>query len=267
MAMMEQVTPDVNVAAESSNVAPEQPQQPESSSGETLNTTQQVEERPHEEAVPYARFQEVNGKLKDLQESQDWLGYQRLKEALDNDSGFADHFVKTVQGYYNQAQQQQKQQQPDPLAQYPQEIADPLRKTAILEQQVQALVYQNQVAHQSAVYQQYMGRFNEKVSSLNVPEPWKNYYQRQVETQVSRMNPNALTGYDQTLLDKAFDAVDQEAKALQRSQLSSYVAEKKNNQTPASTSASGSPGRVQPQMRTQDERVSLVAEMLKAANQ
>lgn len=257
---MEEQTQDVN-PAESSPVE-QSAEQPQESSEETLNT---AEAKPHEEAIPYERFQEVNFKLKDLQESQDWVGYQKLKETLDNDPAFASHFLQAVQSYYQQ-QQQPPVPQKDPYAEYPSEIADPLRKISLLEQQNQYLMSQSIQNHQAAVGQQYMNRFNEKIASLGLSEPWKNFYQQQIVAQAGSMNPNALNQYDQNLLDRAFEAVDQQAKALNRSGIASYITDKSQDKIPASTSATGTPGRVMQKMNGPEDRASMVAELLRAGN-
>jgi len=257
---MEEQTQDVN-AAESSPVEQSAEQSQDSSEG-TLNTG---EARPHEEAIPYERFQEVNTKLNDLQKSQDWVGYQKLKETLDNDPAFASHFLQAVQNYYQPPQQQQVQQK-DPLAEYPQEIAEPLRKIGLLEQQNQYLMNQTVMAHQAAVGQQYVNRFNEKVASLNLSEPWKNFYQQQIVAQAGSMNPNALNQYDQNLLDRAFEAVDQQAKALNRSGIASYITDKTQDKIPASTSATGTPGRMVHKLNGAEDRASMVAELLRAGS-
>lgn len=252
-----------DVVADSSP-AQETPQPPE----EALNTGDQPVEKTREaQHIPYERFQEVNNRLKELQESEDYIGFQRLKEALDRDAQFADFFQNSVASYFQKLRDGQAQNQSqDPFAQYPKEIADSLRKQAMLEQQVQQLVTQNQAAQQQANYQQYINRFNEKVDKLELSDPWKNFYQQQVALVMSAMNPNALQAYDQALLDKAFQLVDQELKGLQRAERSSYIADKTKDKTPASTSASGSPAQTTTRLRSAEDRASMVAELMKAAN-
>lgn len=249
---MEEQVQDVNPAASSPAETPTPPT-------EALKT----EEKKHEESVPYERFNEVNSKLRELQESQDWRGYQALKTQLDNDSRFAEHFLRSVNDYYNSNQPQQ----PDPYAQYPQELAEPLRKTQYLEQAVQNLMYQNQVTHQNSVKSQYENRFNEKIGAMNLSDPWKDFYRKSVEMQVGMINPNALSAFDSALLDKAFELVDQQAKALQRSERGAYVAEKKQDRIPSSTSSTGTPGQTISPIKTYDERSALVAELLRVSNQ
>lgn len=257
--MAQEAVQDVN-PVESSPAETPQASEP------TLNAGNEPVEKPHETHVPYERFQEVNNKYSEARqilESQEIKAIQQFQQALESDPRLAEQIKTAVQSYYAKA----SQPNPDPYAQYPQEIADPLRKTHILEQQVQQLVQMQQQAQQQATYQKYIGRFNEKVSAMNLPEPWKNFYQQQVELRAMMMNPNALQGYDQNLIDKAFDMVDREMKALQRTERSQYIADKKNDTIPASTSATGSPAQVGMKLQSTQEKASYLADVLRAANQ
>lgn len=209
--------------------------------------------------IPYARFKEVNEQLKSLKDSQDWQGYQKLKEFIDKDPAFAQHFVQSVNGYFTKT----PEAKPDPYAAYPAEIAEPLRKTQVLEQAVQTLMQQNQYQQAQAVYSQYMNRFNEKATEMKIPDHWKDLYKAQVEQEAGKLNPNALSGYDQKILDSAFEAVHNRFEQIRRAERGIYVKEKTNDQVPASSR--GAPATTtQGPLKNNEQRTSMVLELLKA---
>lgn len=253
------VTPDSSPAADLlQQPAPESPpQQTETPSTETLNTGA---ERPHEQAIPYARFKEVNDQLKSLKESQDWRGYQTLKDALDGDPNFAQHFTQAVTNYYTK---QKAEPEKDPYADYPPEIAEPLRKTQVLEQTVQQLLQQNQMQQAQTVYTQYLGHFNQKVTEAKVPDHWKDFYRQEVEAQAAKLNPNALYQYDQGLIDRAWEAAQARIEGIRRSERSLYVTDKTKDQVPASSAGSPPLAASRP-VTTGEDRAAMVAELLRA---
>lgn len=244
---------------------------------ETLNTSN--EEKPPKGYVPLAAVHEerernkrLNEQLKSFQESNDWKAYQELKNRLDADPYYA-QYLSTAAGRYNpqqaqlliqQLQQLQAQNQPDPYANYPQEIAEPLRKTQVLEQTVQQLIQQNQYQQQQAVYSQYVGKLNEKLTENKVPEHWKTFYTEKAHEVAARLNPNALTGFDARLIDQVYEQIDQQAKAIQRAERGAYVVDKSKDVTPSSTSATGQAPKVNQRFANQETRANMAAELLKA---
>src|SRR5882724_10006011 len=252
MAMVEQ-NPPADVTPESSPEPQQGVPEPQHQEGEARKPAEAGTETPG--PIPYERFKEVNDQLKDLKalkDSQDWQGYQKLKDQLATDPKFAAHFINSINSFYTPPQQTQK---PDPYAEFPKELAEPLRKTEVLEQAVQTLMYENQVQKAQGLYQQYSSRLNEKLTS--VPEHWRDFYREQVEMAAARINPNALANYDQTLVDKAFEQIHQRAIQIQRAERGSYVSDKRQDKAPVSSSGAA-PMQTQKSTSNQDERAALV---------
>ena len=239
---------------------------------ETLNTSN--EEKPPKGYVPLAALHEAREQLKAFRESEDWKKYQELKNVLDSDPNYAQYLSTAASRYdkqnaqllIQQLQQLQLQGRPDPYANYPQEIAEPLRKTQVLEQTVQQLLQQNQYQQQQAVYNQYVGRLNEKLSEHKVPEHWKTFYTEKAHEIAAKLNPAALSGYDARLIDQVYDQIDQQVKAIQRAERGAYVVDKSKDVTPTSTSATGVAPKVNQRFGTQESRANMVAELLKATS-
>jgi hypothetical protein len=271
------VTPDMaaqdqpieSVLTESQPVEAAQPEG--DSSLETLNTSTEGE-KPPKGYVPLAALHEAREKLKSFQDSQDWRSYQELKGRLDSDPSYA-QYLSTAAGRYDpqnaqvliqQLQQLQLQNKPDPYANYPQEIAEPLRKTQVLEQTVQHLMQQNQYQQQQAVYSQYVGRLNEKLTEHKVPEHWKTFYTEKAHEVAAKLNPSALAGYDARLVDQVYEQIDQQVKAIQRAERGAYVVDKSKDYTPTSTSSTGTAPKVNQRLGSQEHRANMAAELLKA---
>lgn len=242
------------------------------SSLETLNTSEG--DKPPKGYVPLAALHEARDQLKSLKESQDWRAYQELKTRLDADANYANYLATAASKYdaqnaqllIQQLQQLQLQNKPDPYANYPQEIAEPLRKTQMLEQTVQQLLVQNQVQQQQTTYNQYLNRLNEKLTESKVPEHWKSYYNEKAHEIAAKINPNALSGYDAKLIDQVFSQIDQQVKQIQRAERGSYVVDKSRDVTPASTSSTGTAPRVNQTFRTPEAKANMITEMLRATN-
>lgn len=215
-------------------------------------------DKPPTGYVPLQALHEAREQLKSLKESQDWKGYSRLKEALDSDPNFAKHFIESVQGYYTKAQQPKE----DPYDQYPTEIAEPLRKTQVLEQTVQQLSQTLQQQQTQAVFQQYKASFSEKMK--DVPQHWRGYYEKRAYEIGNELNPNALQGFDLQLVEKAYEMVHQEVEGIRRAERGSYVVEKKNDKLPASPSG-GSAGQTIQKLSSGEDRTRMVEELLKAS--
>jgi len=218
--------------------------------------------------IPYERFKEVNEQAKQFKEayeelnqlkaSQDWAGFQALKNKLDQDQAYAQWFVEQHQRAAWIAQQQE-----DPYAQYPEEIAGPLRKTQMLEQTVQQLIAENLSQKQQSVFQQYRSTLAEKTKGL--PEHWRGYVERRALELGGQMNPNALAQFDPKLIDHVYESVSQEVEAIRRAERGSYVTEKKNDKLPVSSSGSGVPGQTVQKPQTAEDRQRMAEELLKAA--
>src|SRR5260221_3686832 len=199
---------------------------------EALNTSN--EEKPPKGYVPLAALHEAREKLKAHESSQDWRAYQELKNRLDTDPSYANYLATAASKYekenaqllIQQLQQMQLQQKPDPYANYPQEIAEPLRKTQMLEQTVQQLLLQNQTQAYTSNYNQYLNRLNQKLTETKVPEHWKSFYNDKAHELAVKINQNVLSSYDAKLIDQVFDQIDQQARAIQRAERGSYVSDK-----------------------------------------
>jgi len=217
--------------------------------------------------IPYDRFKEVNEQAKQfkeaaeeldkLKQSQDYQGYKALKQKLDEDQAYAQWFVEQHQKSAWQGQQA------DPYADYPEEIAGPLRKTQMLEAQVQQLQAVTQNQQQEGVFNQYRAALSEKTKDM--PEHWKGYVERRALEIGRQMNPNALATYDEKLVNNVFETVSQEVEAIRRAERGSYVVEKKNDKLPVSSSGSGTPGQVSQKPQTAEDRSQLAEDLLKAA--
>ncbi len=254
------VTPDSSPAPDLSQQLQQEspPAAQETPSPETLNTEQA---RPHEEAIPYARFKEVNDQLKSLKDSQDWRGYQTLKDTLDSDPTFAQYFTQAVTDYYTKKQTPTPEK--DPYADYPAEIAEPLRKTQVLEQTVQQLLQQNQMQQAQTVYSQYLGNFNQKLTEAKIPDHWKDFYRQEVEAQAAKLNPNALYQYDASLVNRAFEAAQARIEGIRRAERGLYVTDKQKDQVPASSAGSPPLATSRP-LNSGEDRAAMVAELLRA---
>ncbi len=274
---------DVSTSAADSSPAVEQGHveqqsaQVEPTSAETLKTelananAEQVQQE-HEKYVPYERFQEMVKARQELEQqlkTPDWDGFQKINAAIQTDPALGQAMMDAVAAYYKQNNPQFNQQMPPQANQAPQlpiDPNDPLAHVAMAQQaQQQQLQYLMQ-QQQQATYQRYAGEFDNKVSSLGVPEHWKGIYRNAVEQMVGSMNPNALMQYDGNLISKAFDTVHQHIQSLQRAERASYVADKTKDNMPPSTSGSGvTPRTVGSSPINQEGRALEVLELMRAA--
>jgi hypothetical protein len=244
--------PDTAQQADTQNVNSEEQKQVQEPSAETKNT-----DKPPAGYVPLQALHEAREQLKALKESQDWKAYTLLKERMDADPAFSGHLTKSIQDFLSGMNQQEK----DALADYPAEIAEPLRKAQMLESQVQQLLQATQTQRTEAVFQQYKSALSEKLK--DVPAHWKSLYEQKVLQVGGQLNPNALNAYDAELVSKAFDMVDQEFKAIQRAERSMYVTDKTKDNLPPSTSSTGVPGQSVNKPSNEYERARLIEELMK----
>lgn len=266
----EDIQPSEGAPQEQEQSNPEVPNEANPSL-ETLNTSN--EEKPPKGYVPLAALHEAREQLKSLKDSQDWRSYQELKTRLEADPNYSYYLSQLAQLYdpsraqdlVQQLNQLRQQGIKDPYANYPQEIAEPLRKTQMLEQTVQQLLVQNQAQQQQTTYNQYVGQLNTKLTEAKVPEHWKSYYTEKAHELAAKLNPHALSAYDQKLIEQVFEQVDQQVKAIQRAERGSYVVDKTKDVTPASTSSTGVASKSTPRLVTQEQRSNLAAELLKAS--
>lgn len=264
---------DSSPAVEQSHVE-QQSVQAEPSSAETLktelaNANAEQAQQEHEKYVPYERFQEMVKARQELEQqlkSPDWDGFQKINAAIQTDPVLGQVMMDAVAAYYKQNSQQQMPSQAPQAPQLPIDPNDPLAHVAMAQQaQQQQLQYLMQ-QQQQATYQRYAGEFENKVSSLGVPEHWKGIYRNAVEQMVGSMNPNALMQYDGNLISKAFDTVHQHIQSLQRAERASYVADKTKDNMPPSTSGSGAtPRTVGSSPMNQEGRAMEVLELMRAA--
>jgi len=210
--------------------------------------------------IPYNRFKEVNDELKSLKESQDWQGYTKLKQALESDPRFSEYFTKTISSFYNNTGNKPEEVE-DLYSEYPEEIAEPLRKTKQLEETVQNLTNYLANQKQEVVFNQYKSSFNEKMK--DVPEHWRAFVEKRAYEIGGSINKNALAQYDNTLVDKVWEMVNKEIETIRRSERESYINEKKNDKLPVSSK--GPAGNVNRIPQTENERTQLVEELLKAS--
>jgi hypothetical protein len=256
--MVMEGTADVPVSSPESELAAPV-EQTETQPQEAPTAESQNTDKPPVGYVPLQALHEAREQLKGLKESQDWKGYSRLKEALDSDPNFAQHFMQSVQSYY----QQQNQPVKDPYAEYPQEIAEPLRKTMALEQTVQQLVGTIQQQQTQAVMSNYKADLTAKLA--DVPDHWKPYYEKRAYEIGAQLNPQALQSYDPALVAQAYDAVQAEVESIRRAERGSYVTEKKNDKLPASSSATGQAGQTISRPNGTEDRSRIVEDLLKAS--
>lgn len=267
---MEQWESGVNSAPADSPPAGNSSTVEQHSPSEALKTDSlsgEQEGKQHQEAVSYERFQEVNQKyketesqLKQLQEAEDWKAYQQYKNKLQSDPEYARRLWQAEQEYL----QGMQQQAPDPYAVYPDEVANPLRQIPALQQQLQQLQSYTQQQQQQAVFNQYASRFNDLFSNAKIEPHWKDYYIKNIQGVVGNINPNALSAYDQKLIDQAFDSVHKEASNLERQIRGNYVNQKMGDITPPSTS-SGAPATRSESLSSTEDRASAFAALLRSS--
>ncbi|MBP7209572.1 MAG: hypothetical protein KBA02_00085 [Paludibacteraceae bacterium] len=229
--------------------------QTQDTTAESKNT-----EKPPAGYVPLQALHEAREQLKELkalQDSQDWKAYQALKNKMETDANFSQFLTQRIQDYVSGLTQQEK----DALADYPAEIAEPLRKTQMLEAQVQQLLQATQAQRTEAVLQQYKSAFAERIK--DVPSHWKSYYEKRAYEIGGQLNPNALNSFDGELVKNAFEAVDQEVKAIQRAERGMYVTDKTKDNLPPSTSSTGVPGQTVSKPTNEYERARAIEELLK----
>lgn len=267
---MLEATTDVNTASENSSTSEAQSAAPELTNEQSLvealksEPAQEQEQAKHEKYVPYDRFQEVIKAKQDLenkmsdQEYQDYLLWDR---AVKQDPQMGNAIKEALLAYHQGTQTQQQQ---NLLQQQQINPADPMYQMQnVLQAQQQQLQYLIQ-QQQQATYKQYESDFNNKLSSINVPDHWKSVYRSAVEQAVGSLNPNALAAYDQGLIQKAFDNVHKQIDALRRSESASYVKDKSKDNLPASTSGSGATPRVVNATNTADSRRNEFLELLQS---
>lgn len=266
---------DSSPAVEQSSNVEQAPTQEAPSSAETLKTelananSDQTQQPEHEKYVPYERFQEMVKARQELEQqlkTPDWDGFQKLNTAIQTDPALGQTLMDAVAAYYKQNQMQNPGLQQPQVPQVPMNPADPLSQVAmaqqIQQQQVQFLMQQQQTAN----YNRYLSEFDNKVSSLKVPDHWKPIYKNAVEQMVGSANPNALMQFDGNLLAKAVDQVHQHISNLQRQERASYVADKTKDNMPPSTSGSGaSPRTVSGSPMSQEGRAQEFLELMRAS--